>query len=234
MTLNCPVCPVWHGSVQLCSLLPSPAGTGWCVSAGPSIQTAGHLFQSWCPSRATSWQTERRRWAASTHPVCIIPLSLSETSSSFSSITTCWSRQTATTRTRRPFLHWRRRTRTKQPTNTLQHFRPQGAKSIRMSWRRLQRRRSSWSFLMPSDANAETILSYILTYILTVVVLSWHDVSDIECSGLNVDTVRVYDGDFTFFCNIFNPKFYFFCHDVLRTNKLWKSFYFQIYQIIYK
>lgn len=40
-----------------------------------------------------------------------------------------------------------------------------------------------------------------------------------------VDTVQIYNGNFTFFCNIFNPKFYFFHNrmpDVLRTNKLWK------------
>lgn len=99
---------------------------------------------------------------------------------------------------------------------------------------------------MHSDVNAEIVLSYILTVEvdffewlqeLTIIVLSLRDISDIECSGPNVNTVQVNHDDFTFFCNIFNLKFCFFHHrmpGVLRTNKLRKSFHFQLYQNIYK
>lgn len=67
-------------------------------------------------------------------------------SPSASSTITRWSRRSVPTPMRRPprlLLRWRRRTRTRRPTNILNHVRPRRAKS----WRPAQRRRSCWSLM---------------------------------------------------------------------------------------
>lgn len=226
-SLNCP----------MCSPLPPPAGTGWCVSAGPSIQEADRLFQSWCPSWATNWRTERRRWAASTRPTWFISLSVSDPSlpPSASSTITCWSRRSVSTPMRRPprpLLRWRRRTWTRRLTNILNYVRPRRAKS----WRPAQRRRSCWS-LMHSNAETSCPFNHIGGFYTFFRVKAWillPDVSESECSGPSVNTLQVYNGDFTFFLTLFwiYKEIYFFtteCQMFLVLSSYFLSTIYKLY-----